>query len=131
MKDIRETARQRTDDLVALCERLPQHLPHAAPSAPFALSSSSAVPTTMDASSHCGGGGCTDPPATAPSQTDHDNGGSSGACRVAPAALSVVPTVELVTVSELERVARSTRGRLTIAVVNDAVTEIQKAIERR
>lgn len=58
-------------------------------------------------------------------------GGGGGACRVAPSAVSEVPTVELVTVSELEGVARSTRGRLTVAVVNDAVAEIQKAIEKR
>lgn len=131
MKDMRETARQRTDDLAALCERLPQHLPHAAPSAPLPLPNSSAVPTTTDANSHCGGGGCLNPTAAAPAESDHDSGRGGGACRVAPSAPSAVPTVELVTVSELEGVARSTRGRLSIAVINDAVTEIQKAIERR
>ncbi|CAN0243275.1 unnamed protein product [Ectocarpus sp. 12 AP-2014] len=45
--------------------------------------------------------------------------------------MSEVVPVELVTVGELNGVPRSTRGRLTIEQVNAAVTDIQKAIERR
>ena len=45
--------------------------------------------------------------------------------------MPVVPVMELVTIGELEEVPRSTRSRLTIAHINAAVTEIQKAMEKR
>lgn len=162
VKEMRESARQRNGDLAAVCERLPQHLPHAA--APLLLPSSSRSSTvnsmaehtngatsTNSRSHHRSGSGDVSPDPTADGAAgatddrhaeddqvtmkndggNRDGGGGGGACRVAPSAVSEVPTVELVTVSELEGVARSTRGRLTLAVVNDAVSEIQKAIEKR
>lgn len=147
MKEMRVAAKQRADDLAAACRHLPQHLPHATPASPFPSPSPSStivattITTTKTATnandSHASDGrgtargGHGDEKVISCHLDDNCGGGDGGAYRVAPASSAVVPTVELVTVSELEIVARSTRGRLTIAMVNDAVTEIQKAVEKR
>ena len=142
-RELSEATRRQTAQLAAACASLPEHLPYDGPTATAAV----AVATTARAGSDAERG---DPPSSAPAAstaavdavgartttvvgaTAAAAGHSDGhASRVAASALPVVPVLELVTVGELEGVPRSTRSRLTIAHINAAVTEIQKAMERR
>lgn len=139
IQEMTETTKRRTIELAATCDALPQHLPHAAPPLPSASSASAAaapnavpsgvgtiaesgVAVSGTAATRTGRRGL--PPTAA-----FDEGGN--ASRVATSGLPVVSVLELVTVGELEAVPRSTRARLTIAQVNGAVIDIQKAMERR
>lgn len=130
-----DATRQQTAQLAATLSALPEHLPHAAEAparetaamangAAAAAAAASTVPPARSgggnrriaakAAEPAGGGGDGEPNASAGRTT-----------------MAEVDPVELVTVGELNGVPRSTRGRLTIEQVNAAVTDIQKAIERR
>lgn len=120
IEELRAAARQRAEDIAAVCLALPQYLPHAAPPSPMPAAlaaeqggSSSTITTAGVVASRSAAVGAA-----------AGTGEGKGTCRM-------VPMLELVTMAELEAVPKSTRVRLTIAQVNSAVTEIQKAMERR
>lgn len=132
IQEMSETARQRTAQLAAVCASLPEHLPHAAP--PVAGKESTGAPAIAStvSASHTPAD-CINRRAhsAAASGLDATGAGEGQASRVAASTLPSVPVLELVTVAELDAVPRSTRARLTIAQMNAAVMEIQKAVERR
>lgn len=138
-RELSEATRQQTAQLAAACAALPEHLPHDGPTATAAAAVASSARAGSDAerreppSSAAPAAATTavageEAEAAAAAATGHSDGHAS---RVAASAVPVVPVLELVTVGELEEVPRSTRSRLTIAHINAAVTEIQKAMERR
>lgn len=107
----RQTRRQ-TAQIATTCASLPQHLPFPAATAP------PEDPPSRSA-----------PPPVAASATR--KGGNQKASRAPISSPPTMPVLELVTVTELQEVPRSTRARLTIAQVNAAVSDIQKAMEKR
>ncbi|CAM9512062.1 unnamed protein product [Pylaiella littoralis] len=140
-REMSETTRQQTAQLAATLSALPEHLPHAATPPPpppptaaaatsqktaaaaVAVAAAAAVPTAGGADSNA---------ATVAYPVVRSAGGiRRGEADAAASGLTEVPVLELVTVGELNGVPRSTRARLTIEQVNSAVTEIQKAVERR
>lgn len=151
-RELSEATRQQTAQLAAACAALPEHLPHDGPTATAAVAvassaragsdaerrepPSSAAPAAATAAVGAVGARTTAvagaeaeaAEAAAVATAGHNDGHAS---RVAASSVPVVPVLELVTVGELEGVPRSTRSRLTIAHINAAVTEIQKAMERR
>lgn len=138
--ELSEATRRQTAQLAAACASLPQHLPHAGPTAMAGVASTARAGTdaerreppssaTASAATAVVGARAVDVGVKAAATGKNNSDGS--AFRVAASALPVVPVVELVTVGELEGVPRSTRARLTISHINAAVTEIQRAMERR
>ena len=110
IKQLTQQTRRQTAQLAAACASLPEHLP-------FAASMNPAASESQNWSSP--------PPAGASAKV-----GEINASEVISSSRTV-PVLELVRVPELEEVPRSTRARLTIAQVNAAVADIQKAIEKR
>lgn len=131
-RELSEATRRQTAQLAAACASLPEHLPHDGPTATAVVAVASTARAGTDAErrepSSSAAAPATPVIGAAAAAAGHSDGHAS---RVAASALPVVPVLELVTVGELAGVARSTRGRLTIAHINAAVTEIQKAMEKR
>lgn len=138
MNELCAAANERAKDLLALYAALPQHLPCAEPPQPRSpqqpTTATAHASTAMKVDSNSTDNTSAPPrcPQTAV-PTRGTNRETNTVCRTttSTAIASMVPTLELVTVAELEAVPRSTRARLTIAQVNSAVTEIQKAMEKR
>lgn len=107
----RQTQRQ-TAQIATTCASLPEHLPFPAATAPPEDPPSRSAP----------------PPAAVNATR---KGGEQKASRAPISSLPTMPVLELVTVTELQEVPRSTRARLTIAQVNAAVSDIKKAMEKR
>ena len=139
-RELSEATRRQTAQLAAACASLPEHLPHDGPTVTAAVAVASTArsgtdaerrepPCSATATAAAGTAAvCARTTVGAAAEAGHSDG---HAFRVAASALPVVPVMELVTIGELEEVPRSTRSRLTIAHINAAVTEIQKAMEKR
>lgn len=137
-REMSQTTRQQTAQLAATLSALPEHLPHAAAplqpkptqkmvaAAAAAIAAAAAVTTGGEADSSAAAAAAVACPATRSAVGNRRSGADPAASN-----LTEVPVLELVTVGELNGVPRSTRARLTIEQVNAAVTEIQKAVERR
>lgn len=143
-REMSDTARQQTAQLAGTLAALPEHLPHAAPNTTETTTSCKAAAATAVAAAAAGApaAAVSGPRSTrsganrrrgevATAAVGPAGGGEIAAGRVSASDVSAVPVLELVTVAELNGVPRSTRARLTIEQINAAVSEIQKAVEKR